>query len=237
MTGSTMVAYVPEGNDIRYGMGVSMVIGKVRNPVEPLATTSRVALGGALAVIVFGVVAAVFGSNGVFGFGGDQAACLDVPSALVRFHGDGGTIFGLRSGVATFADSFNLCATNPRTSERLLLSLTEIPGYLLFVVMAVLVVRFTRTASRSGVYSGSSARQIRLIAWTLVLGEIIATGIEATASRSLFDAMTSYHSGAQALLDFWDFHLSLVFVSLGLLTFARIVSLGVRMREENEGTI
>ncbi|MBC3842980.1 DUF2975 domain-containing protein [Streptacidiphilus sp. 4-A2] len=214
-----------------------MVIDKVRNPVEPLSTASRGALGAALSVIVLGVVAAIFGSNDVFGFGGNQATCLDVPSALARFHGDGGTLLGLRSGTTTFADTFNVCMTRPSTSERLLLSLTEIPGYLLFIAMAVLVVRFTRTASRDGVYTAPCAQQIRLIGWTLVGGEIIATGVAAIASRTLFDSMASYNGGLQAVLDFWHFPLIIIFVTLGLLTFARIVSLGVRLREENEGTI
>ena len=214
-----------------------MVIDKARNPVEPLATTSRVALGGALAVIVVGVVGAIFGSNDVFGFGGGQAACLDVPAAVTHFNGDGGTLLGLHPGTTTFADSFNVCVSHPNTSERLLLSLTQIPGYLLFVAIAALVVQLTRTASRSGVYSTSIARQVRVIAWTLLIGEIISTGVEAGASRALFDSMSSYHNGFQALLDFWNFPLIVIFVTLGLLTFARIVSLGVRMREENEGTI
>ncbi len=214
-----------------------MVINKVRNPVEPVATASRVALGGALALIAIGVAAAVFGSNDAFGFGGIQAACLNVPSALTHFHGNGGTLLGLRPGTTTFADSFNICATNPSTSQRLLLSLTQIPGYLLFIAMAALVVRLARTASRSGVYRVSVARQIQVVAWTLVIGAIVSTGVEAGASRALFDSMSSYHSGFQALLDFWNFPLITVFVALGLLTFARIVSLGVRMREENEGTI
>jgi len=214
-----------------------MVIDKVRSPVEPLATASRVALGGALALIVFGVVAAVFGSNDVFGFGGGQAVCLVIPSALAHFHGDGGTLLGLHPGTTSFADSFNICAAHPSTGERLLLSLTEIPGYLLFIAMAVLVLRLTRTASRTGIHTVASARQIRVIAWTLVVGEFIATGIEAAASRALLNSMSNYRNGLHAVLDFWNFPLLVIFVTLGLLTFARIVALGVRLREENEGTI
>jgi Protein of unknown function (DUF2975) len=218
--------------------GVPMAdAGRVRNPMFPLHTAAKVVIGVAFVLVVDGVLLAAFGVTSFLGFGPNSFACVEAPWAVAHVNAAGNPLGGLRPGISTDPGTFHVCVNQPGIAQTLLSDLTTVPIELLYVGLAVLVVQLARTTAREGAFTLRTAGQLRRLAWALLIGELVAGGVQATATLSLFDSMTTYRTSPIAVAEFWPFPWLALFVSLGLLAFARIVRLGVTMREENEATI
>ena len=211
--------------------------GRVRNPMFPLHTAAKVVLGVAFAVVVDGALMAAFGVTSFLGFGSNVETCVNAPWGVAHVNGIGNPLGGLRPGISTAPGTFQVCANQPGITQRLLSDLTTVPSGLLYVGLAVLVIQLARTTAGQGTFTLRTAGQLRRLAWVLMIGELVAGGVRAAATLELFDSMTTYRTSPVAVVEFWPFPWLALFVSLGLLTFARIVRLGVTMREENEATI
>jgi len=211
--------------------------GRVRNPMFPLHTAAKVVLGVAFAVVLDGGLMAAFGVTSFLGFGSDFEACVSAPWGVAHVNGFGNPLGGLRPGISTEPGTFQVCVNQPGLTQKLLSDLTTVPSGLLYVGLAVLVVQLARTTAGQGAFTLRTAGQLRRLAWVLLIGEFVAGGVQAAATLGLFDSMTTYRTSPIAAVEFWPFPWLALFVSLGLLTFARIVRLGVTMREENEATI
>ncbi len=211
--------------------------GRVRNPMFPLNTAAKVVLGVALAVVVDGGLLAAFGMSSFLGFGPGFSACVQAPWGVVHVAEGGRLLGGLRPGIGTAPGTFQVCVNQPGIMQKLLSDLTTVPTQLLYIGLAVLVVQLARTTAREGAFTLRTARQLRRLAWALLIGELVAGGVQAGATLGLFDQMTTYRTSPIAAFEFWPFPWLALFVSLGLLAFARIVRQGVTMREENEATI
>lgn len=211
--------------------------GRVRNPMFPLHTAAKVVLGLALAVVVDGGLMAAFGVTSFLGFGPNYMACVEAPWAVTRVKAIGNALGGLRPGISTSPGTVNVCVNQPGITQKLLSDLTTVPSDLLYIGLAVLVVQLARTTAREGAFTVRTASQLRRLAWALMIGELVAGGVQASAELGLLDSMTTYRTSPVAAFEFWPFPWLALFVSLGLLAFARIVRQGVTMREENEATI
>ena len=211
--------------------------GRVRNPMFPLHTAAKVVLGVAFAVVLDGGLMAAFGVTSFLGFGSHFFPCVKAPWGITHVNGLGNPLSGLRAGISTAPGTFQVCVNQPGITQRLLSDLTTVPSELLYVGLAVLVVQLARTTARQGAFTLRTAGQLRRLAWVLMIGELVSGGVQAAATLGLFDSMTTYRTSPIAAVEFWPFPWLALFVSLGLLTFARIVRLGVTMREENEATI
>lgn len=214
-----------------------MALGKSRTPVEPMRTTAQTTLIAVAAVVIAAAITALFGLNNAFGIGQSHSTCTVAPSGLLKFNGSGANLGGLTSGVTTFAESFNVCDQRPGTMQKFLVGASQAPTFLLLIGIAYLVVRLTRSVARDGIYTTRCAAQIRWLAWALLIGGLAASAVEAGARESLLASMTDYSLGASAFFQFWSFPWTFLFVTMGLLTFARFLRVGVRIREENDGTI
>ncbi len=213
-------------------------VGRTRNPMFPLHTAAKVVLGGSLALLLTGLLLAMFVPGASFlGIGANAAVCVDAPAGLAPVPDSGTFHGGLRAGVNLLPNSVNLCVDQPGTSQKLLSDLTTVPNGLLWVGLAYLVIRLARTAAQDGTFTLRAARQLKRLAWALLIGEFATGGIQAAATLNLLDSMIADRPPLTAITELWPFPWLALFVSLGLLTFARTIRLGVTMREEIEATI
>jgi hypothetical protein len=92
-------------------------------------------------------------------------------------------------------------------------------------------------ASRHSVYSAAVVRQIRFLGWTLLVGEVVVVVLRVVGSVGLYNQLVPNHSNGTYWTPFWHVNWAVLLIGLCLLTFARIVREGVRMREDLEGTV
>jgi hypothetical protein len=206
-----------------------------RNPLEPLTTTVLVVTVATFALLAIVGVATVFGSGSILGWG-DPEVCIDVPNGTIRTSGVGAEPQGLPANSRAYASTITVCAQEPSTALRIGATLLYLPWVLLFFGFLLLVHRLLRAAAGDGIYSLGTARRLRFLGWFLLAGGLLAATVEALARGYVLSAQFSYLdwlSGANQ----WSVSFPLLLSAIGLITFARVMRIGVDMREDLEGTV
>ncbi|WP_024876012.1 DUF2975 domain-containing protein [Saccharomonospora piscinae] len=207
-----------------------------RGLLEPVATWVRVllALVGTLAGI--GVIAMVFGSGSVFGIGASEV-CVETANGHVPVPQSGNNVAtGVEDGVRSWPSAVGMCAQSPTTGQRLLGVLSQAPTFGVFVGTLLLAIRLLRGASRDGIFTLRVAGRLRTLGWFVLVGEAVATLVEALASNWLTSTMMVDRHDLFSINE-WDVPVMALLAGAGLVSMARIMRAGATMREDLEGTV
>lgn len=208
--------------------------GRPADALEPIAST--VGVLGALTGVLMGLIllATVFGSGSLFGFG-DTEVCAAGPAGFFGGQTEP-TVRGLSAGSRVFARQVELCAQHPSVGLRLIGTLTTLPSFLLFLGFLLLVHRLLRAAQTHGIYSFHTVRRVRLLGWCLLVGDLLAATLEAIMRGGVFAAQVPRLGWDSGLIT-WHASFAVLLAGIGVITFARVMAVGAAMREDLEGTV
>jgi hypothetical protein len=108
-----------------------------------------------------------------------------------------------------------------------------------FTVGALLLaLRVIRSALRDGLYTTQAAERLRRLGWWLLAGSVLTAIATSMAEKALI-ASLSLDSGISAVsgMWLWDVPFMAILTGLGVLSFARIMRVGITMREDLDGTV
>jgi hypothetical protein len=217
---------------------------KPKNPLEPLATVVSVAFRFAVLLAAVKVIYALLGDGPLFGWGSGGGpsgslvgVCLSAKNELLQHTSGTLSHSGMVSGVSASMDTASVCVAHPTVSQSVAAALTQLPTAVLFLGAFYLAQRLTRSAARDGVYTTHIARLMLILGWWLLAGEVAATVVEAFARMSLLGGLVTWKVDWSQWTVAWYPSLPVVLIGLSLITFARIMRLGVGMREDLEGTV
>ncbi|WP_026415614.1 DUF2975 domain-containing protein [Actinomadura oligospora] len=214
-------------------MTATSVRRRPRNPLTPLDVTLdilvKVMISGLLAL----ALTTLFGSGSMLGFG-ERDIC--VQDETNTFGSAGDQVPPLFSpGVAVSHSGLSLCVNNAPIGTRALNVATQLPSFVLYFTAILLLWRLVRHAAKAGPFHLGNVRRLQVLGWWLAIGGLVAMTVEEGARRSLIDSM--YKNPEVNPLGWIDVQFSLIITGAGLLAVARILRMGVRMREDLEGTV
>lgn len=207
-----------------------------RSPLEPVATWVNVFLALVGTLVGLSVIAAVLGSGSVFGIG-DSDVCVEAANGRVPVpqYGDN-VVLGVESGVRSGPSEVRICVDSPTFGQRLLGVLGQVPTFLVFVGSLLLAARLVRGASREGIFTQVVARRLRALGWFVLVGELVATFVEAQARNWLTNTMVADLDAILTLND-WNVPVMAGFLGVVLISMGRIMRVSTEMREDLEGTV
>jgi len=225
--------------DFRYGgtivEGVAKKVakrraGKVRNPLEPLASFNWMMLS--LIVLGFGasVVATLFGSGSILGWGHGVFVCVNSGES----GGDTSETSWLRphAGVNVGSEDFRLCTDKPSTGQRWWYTLENLPGTVTVIAAVLITFLALRLAERQGLYTPGFATRLRVLGWFLIVDSVLTPTAKVLAAHRLWSSMAD---GPMSLT--WNVTWPYLGAGLALLSLARIMRVGSDMREDLEGVV
>lgn len=131
------------------------------------------------------------------------------------------------------------CAVRPSIGQRVLSSLTTLPGALVWAAVLFLLWRLMRAARRSGPFTVGVAVAMRRLGWLIIAGSAVAGAVQSFATDQLLNTMLRAPSNSGDWINGLIHGLLPVplLVGAALLTFARIVRLGAAMDDEIKATV
>jgi Protein of unknown function (DUF2975) len=167
-------------------------------------------------------------------------ACASVPLNGLSETGGGSTIANLRPQTsAGTGRQVSLCASHPTFGQRTLVTLTQAPAAVLYLAILLLLWQLIRAIRRDGPFADLVARRLRFLAWFILAGSAaVAAGQSmaqsAFASTIVTDPVPAASNVTGALTDGLVLP---VLITCGLLTLARVIGVGARMRDDLAGTV
>jgi hypothetical protein len=216
-----------------------MLTTERRKLTEPLGSVTEIFGGLLVAFMLIGIVFALSGSGSFWGFG-HASICATQPGT----YGSGDwTAAGLgvaaRPGASINVNgALQACANHPDIGQRVLYTLTSLPGWLVWGCLLFLLWRVIGAARRTGPFTLPTAAAMRRLGWLIIVGSAAAGLIQGFALDELLHTMlapTSFYNMVTV-----PFHALLPVAALAgaaLLTFARIIRVGAAMDEEIKGTV
>jgi len=211
-----------------------------RKLTEPLGSVTAIFGGLLLAVTVVGIIAALFGSGSVWGFG-HAVICATQPGTYGS--GDWTTAhLGVtaRPGASIAVNgALRACAAHPGTGQRVLYTLTSLPGWLVWGCVLFLLWRVISAARRTGPFTVQAAAAMRRLGWLILAGSVAAALIQGFALDQLLNTMLVPRTSFYDLITAPLYALLPVPALAGaaLLTFARFIRLGAEMDDEIKATV
>jgi hypothetical protein len=207
-----------------------------RSPLEPAATWVHVFLALVGTLVGISVLATVFGSGSVFGIGGSDI-CVEAANGRVPVpqYGDN-VVRGVENGVRSGPSVVRMCDESPTVEQRLLGVAAQAPTFLVFVGALLLAARLIRGAAREGIFTQTVAKRLRMLGWFVLVGEAVATFVEAQARNWLTNTMIVDRDTVFTVND-WDVPLMALFLGAVLISMGRIMRVSTMMREDLEGTV
>ncbi|WP_193612545.1 DUF2975 domain-containing protein [Nocardioides lijunqiniae] len=213
-----------------------------RNPFGPLETVVSVLLAylflglAGTALIAVASLALGEGTNVTVGTIGDRKACATVvnetaPATTEVSQRD------LRRGVAAaHAEEVEICLSEPTRWQKTASALEPL-GLLVFVLGSLLLVRrVIEGARRSGLFTEVTAARTRQLGWFLLVMTLVWPFVAAAGRGVVVEAAVRGGTWTGQL-----FHpgisVSLVVVSLGVLSVARVLRRAVPMQDELDATV
>ncbi|GAA4529469.1 hypothetical protein [Amycolatopsis samaneae] len=209
---------------------------KERNPFQPLrgiAEVLSVLFWLALIVAVWVNLHAVGWLPGVT----PGPLCVDA-DGYVPAHITGDLGVPVKAGVEAHARIGSLCVEQPSGGQRFADIGAKLPPAVFLVGTMILLLHFLKTAARQGPYSDAIPGKLRLFGWYVLLGGPVSALLAALAQYSLRQSMvgelptSSWLSGWMEFMPWWA-----VVTGAAALSFARVLRIGSRMREDLEGTV
>ncbi len=208
-----------------------------RTALEPLAGALTV-VGALLAALAIAVAIALpFGEGSAFGRGETQI-CVTAPTGAVPIVSDGRGIqtVGLHSGAAAQFLNAYVCKSGASTGLHVLQMLTSLPDTLVLIGSLLMFWRLIRLARRGGLFTSTFSRGLRTLGWFLLVGTVVASTAQAIARTAILTQLIAY----QHLGDFtgqWHISVATLLAGCALLSFARVLAAGGRMRTELDLTV
>ena len=197
-----------------------------RNPLEPIATTVGCMTMLLVAVLLLSLLVrqASWGNGPVCtSVSGNDASIFSRPVAFP----------GVARGAHASLGSATICANRPTSVLRLAGLLVAWPYTILWLIFLLRLKGVLKAASRpGGLYSPVTASRIRVLGWLLTLGGLAASIIQSSAKVAIFTSLIHYRWRGQFVLGQISFSFTTLIIGLTLITVARVMSLGVKMREE-----
>lgn len=201
-----------------------------RNPLEPIASTIGYLTALTVTVLLLSLLVhqAAWGNGPVC----TSATADGIPLRIYRVAVEG----QVRGSQATIG-TVNLCVNHPGTWLRVSGLLATWPPGILWLGFLLQASGLLRIAARpGGLYSLATAARVRRLGWFLTAGALAAGVIQTVANMTIFLSQIHY-PGLN-----WEpgkLHLSVatLLAGLALITVARVMRIGVTMREELDVTI
>lgn len=205
---------------------------------EPLESVTAF-LGSLLlfALTAYAVFAAVTGQVGSFG-----SVCVTQPG--VQYADSGwSNPYGVaaRPGASdSIVGAVQVCALHSGIGQDVLYALTVIPAVAFWGVVLLLLWRMIVLARRAGPFTPAVATAMRRLGWLIIAGSATVAVVRAIALNQLLNAML-VAPGSDVVNVVVALARGLfpvpALTSAALLTFARIIRLGVRMDDDIKGTV
>ena len=214
-------------------------MARVRNPLEPMSTAVTIVVTVIAVLMGAGLLGALF-ADGVHVLGiGVTSVCVTDTTTTTNVGGESPRGLTPAPGATANLDANpDYCTQAPSTVQSLLKTATQLAPFVFTVGALLLVLQLIRSAERDGLYTGQTASRLRRLGWWLVAGSVLAAIAVSTAEKALLHSL-SRDSGANATsgLWSWDTPFMAIFTGLGVLSFARIMHVGIAMREDLDGTV
>jgi hypothetical protein len=214
---------------------------KPRNRLQSLATVVTSVFWLAVAVTALQVILALTRSGALLtpvpNSQPGALACLNAAQQLLQHAGSGLSHLGLSPGVRATWTTASVCTSHPTAGQALAFTVTLLPLGLLRLGALYLAMRLARTAARDGVYTARAARLVLIMGWWLLAGGLVATLTEAFARLNLLGQLVTWNVDWGQWPVAWSVSWPVVFIGLGLITFARIMRISAGMRADLEGTV
>ncbi|GED89308.1 hypothetical protein TNCT6_63930 [Streptomyces sp. 6-11-2] len=214
-------------------------MSKVRNPLEPISTGVTSVLMLLATLMGMGLFASLFADGGsVLGIGQkyicatDAATVINVDEQPIpRFAPAPGATFNVNAHP-------EYCTEAPSTVQSLLNTATQLAPFIFVVGALLLALWVIRSAARDGLYTTQTAERLRRLGWWTLAGSVL-TAIATSMVEKALIASLSLNSDISALsgLWSWDVPFMAILAGLGVLSFARIMRVGITMREDLDGTV
>ena len=210
-----------------------------REPTEPLSTVTGIFGLLILAFVGLALVLTLVGSGSFGGFGHQAIVCVTQPG----WGGGGGPAthlgFSPQPGATlSINGTLQACTPHPSFYQRLMYTFTGLPTLLAWAAVLWLLWRVVRAARLIGPFTLLVAARMRWLGWVVLIGAIAATAAQGAATDALLNTLLREQN------DFGDAWSNLTHVLpvpllawAGLLTFARIIRLGVAMDDDLQGTV
>jgi hypothetical protein len=208
---------------------------------EPLGRVTTFFGGLLIALMAVSAVAAIAGFGSFGGFGA-ASICAAPPGSGGTSTGGTGGYPGLAAhpGVSvSIIGTPRVCALHPSISQRILYTLTDLPGLLVWGAVLLLIGLVIRQTRQTGPFTVPVAQAMRRLGWVIIAGSAAAAALQGFAADQLLNTMLVAHD------DFGDvltqpIHALVpvpVLAGAALLTFARIIRLGAGMDDDLKGTV
>ncbi|MGW1553140.1 DUF2975 domain-containing protein [Streptomyces sp. NPDC002346] len=211
----------------------------VRNPLEPISTGVKAVLMLVAMLMGVGLIAVLFADNtSVLGIGQkyicvtDTAARIGVDEQPIpNFRPAPGATFNVNAHP-------EYCTEAPSPVQGLLNSATQMVPFIFVVGTLLLALRLIRGAAGGGLYTTQTAERLRWLGWWLLAGSVLTAIGTSMAEKALIASLSldSDISAVTGLLS-WDVPFMAILTGLGVLSFARIMRVGITMREDLDGTV
>ncbi|MDK1472264.1 DUF2975 domain-containing protein [Streptomyces sp. 549] len=214
-------------------------MARVRNPLEPMSTAVTAIVTLVAGLVGVGLLAALF-VDGVHVLGvGDKPVCvMDTATTVSVGEAPTGGLKPVPGATVDLSAHPNYCTEDPSTVQSLLNTTTQLIPFVFIVGALLLVLQLIRSAERDGLYTARTAERLRRLGWWLLAGSVLTAIAVATAEKALIDSLSqggdiSVVSGLWT----WDAPFMAILTGLGVLSFARIMRVGITMREDLDGTV
>ncbi|MGW3665008.1 DUF2975 domain-containing protein [Streptomyces sp. NPDC005141] len=213
----------------------------VRNPLEPLSSAVKGVVTLVAALVIAGMLSALFVDGAhvrVLGIGDNSFCVMDTSTTM-----GGGEVppseLKPAPGATVNLDAHpDYCTDDPTTAQSLLNTANQVPPFVFSVGALLLVLLLIRGAEGDGLYTARTAGRLRRLGWWLVAGSVLAAIAESTTEQSLVHSL-SRNSDTNTVTGLLTWHMPFmaVLTGLGVLSFARVMRIGINMREDLDGTV
>jgi hypothetical protein len=130
------------------------------------------------------------------------------------------------------------CVDRPSAAQRAADLGDQLPQALFTLAALVLLLRFLRAASQEGPYADTVPGTLAALGWLVLVGAPVSGLLVAVSRQVLRGSLTAGVPSTSWYADWWAaFPWWSTATGIAALTFAHILRIGVRMREDLEGTI
>ncbi|MGH3859004.1 hypothetical protein [Actinokineospora sp.] len=206
-----------------------------KNPLDPIQTWVTIVFAFIVAITAISLAATIWGTGSLFGIG-SPSVCAEASQGVPVRPTEESLVPDTAAGVRATVGTVRLCAENPSAGQRALLVGTQLPSFLVFAGALSLAMATFRAGRRHGVLADRFAMRLRIIGWVVIGGSVLAAVTEAWARRGLLQSMLERPLTGTWV---WDVEPSILAIFLGalLLSFARVLRISARMREDLTWTV
>ena len=202
-----------------------------RNPLEPIATT----VGYVTPLVVVLLLLSLLVHQAAWGNG---PVCTTVTGTdASTFSGPIPLLCVAPAAHASLA-SAAICADHPTAALRVAGLLAVWPYTVLWLIFLWRLRGLLKSAALpGGLYSPATASRLRMLGWLLALGGLAASVIESAAKIVIFTGLVDYPGLGWFEPGQVSFSITTLITGLTLITVARVMVLGVKMRDELDATV